>query len=117
MYSTNQIFETTFNAGYTPLRILYGNGVGTGYLRFYLNNSTNWSGLIYGDSIPSTIDNYAYNESEYDIWNNIRVNSLSKYCVLHLNFEDETNLPNIPKRFVFNSGVLDSLNKVKIKLS
>jgi hypothetical protein len=117
MYSTNQITEITLNAGYTPFRILYGNSVGTGYLRFYLNDSTNWSGYIYGDSIPSSIDNYVYNDSEYDTWNNIRTNPLSKYCVLHLNFEDETNLPNIPKRFVFNNGVLDSLNKVKIKLS
>lgn len=117
MYSTNQVFETNISAGYTPFRILYGNFTGTGYLRFYLNNSTNWSGFIYGDAIQSLIDNYAYNESEYDIWNNTRVNSLSKYCVLNLNFEDETNLPDIPKRFVFNNGVLDSLNKVKIKLS
>jgi hypothetical protein len=103
-------------AGYHPFRILTGNNPGSGYCILTINGFNDVSTFIYISQTTGITDYHLLDSKIYTKWNNFRTNSYSKYCVLHLDFKDETNIANIKRRFVFNTGVLDSLGKVKIKI-
>ena len=103
-------------AGYHPFRILTGNNPGPGYCILTINGFNDVSAFIYISQAAAITDYHLLDSKIYTKWNNFRTNSYSKYCVLHLDFKDETNIANIRRRFVFNTGVLDSLGKVKIKI-
>ena len=115
--SSTPVFASyTATAGYHPFRILTGNNPGPGYCILTINGSNDVSTFIYISQTEGVTDYYLLDSKIYTKWNNFRTNAYSKYCVLHLDFKDETNIANIKRRFVFNTGVLDSLGKVKIKI-
>jgi len=115
--SSTPVFASyTATAGYHPFRILTGNNPGPGYCILTINGSNEVYKLIYIYQTEGITDSYLLDPKIYTKWNNFRTNAYSKYCVLHLDFKDETNIANIKRRFVFNTGVLDSLGKVKIKI-
>lgn len=103
-------------AGYHPFRILTGNSPGPGYCILTINGFNDVSNFIYTSQTIAVTDYHLLDPKIYTKWNNFRTNIYAKYCVLHLDFKDETNIANVKRRFVFNTGVLDSLGKVKIKI-
>ena len=114
--STPVVASYYATAGYHPFRILTGNSPGPGYCILAINGFNDVSNYIYTSQAIGVTDIYLLDTKIYTQWNNFRNNSYSKYCVLHLDFKDETNYTGVKRRFVFNTGVLDSLGKVKIKI-
>ena len=114
--STPVVASYYATAGYHPFRILTGNSPGPGYCILAINGFNDVSNYIYTSQTIGVTDIYLLDTKIYTQWNNFRNNSYSKYCVLHLDFKDETNYTGVKRRFVFNTGVLDSLGKVKIKI-
>jgi len=103
-----------------PLRIYVGNGVGPGYLYFdfTLPNGSKtpyeFTGYVF-TSVDIVTDEYFVDT--YKQFNpNFRIFSSANDCSLYLDFQDITNQPGIERRFTFNSGILNTLNKVKISL-
>jgi len=103
-----------------PLRIYVGNGSGPGYLYFDFTLPTGtkipyeFTGYVF-TSINIITDDYLVDT--YKQFNpNFRIFSSANDCSLYLDFQDITNQPGIERRFTFNSGILNTLNKVKISL-
>jgi hypothetical protein len=115
--SSTPVFASYYaTTGYHPFRILTGNSPGPGYCLVTINGFYDVSNFIYTSQQIGVTDYFLLDTKIYTQWNNFRNNSFSKYCVLHLDFKDETNYTGVKRRFVFNTGVLDSLGKVKIKI-
>jgi hypothetical protein len=103
-----------------PIRIYIGNANGGGNLNFdfTISGSTktqyDFTGLVYATANIVTDD---YLVDTYKQFNpNFRIFSSANDCSLYLDFQDITNQPGIERRFTFNSGILNTLNKVKISL-
>jgi hypothetical protein len=103
-----------------PLRIYVGNGGGPGYLYFDFTLPTGtkipyeFTGYVF-TSVNIITDDYLVDT--YKQFNpNFRIFSNANDCSLYLDFQDITNQPGIERRFTFNSGILNTLDKVKISL-
>ena len=103
-----------------PLRIYVGNGGGPGYLYFDFTVSGlaktqyEFTGYVYTNVNIVTDDYFLDTYKQFNP--NYRIFSDANICSLYLDFKDITNIPGIERRFTFNSGILNTLDKVKISL-
>lgn len=117
---TTNAFVTLVAGNIYPIRIYTGNGSGGGYLYFdftvsgFTRTQYDFTGIVYSTVNIATDDYFVDSYKQFNP--NYRIFSDANICSLYLDFKDITNLPGIERRFTFNSGILNTLDKVKISL-